>query len=361
MEAGLVSVMMPAYNAETYIGMAIESVLAQTYPHWELIVVNDGSADGTGPVAESFADPRVRVYHRPNGGEAAARNFALDQMRGEFVAFLDADDLFLPEHLALTVAHLQRHPEHGGVYTDGHYCDGAGVRLEKLSSHRRGPFTGDIFAEVVRASDVFGPPICVVLRRQVVVAHDLRFDPEIVIGPDWDFLTRFAAVTHFGYVDQATCRYRVHQTNVTVRTDARRRALYLARCREKAIHLPRFAECPVDVQVAAFYDLLVEQLAGYPERQSQATAWPQFALLPRNEQARLLRLMASQALLRRGDRQAVARWLAEARRLNPADVQAALLSAFFQFNPRLCRLLLTFKQAVTRRGGPPLTPFGKLS
>ncbi len=99
MEPGLVSVMMPAYNAERYIRPAMESLLAQTYSRWELIVVNDGSKDATAAIARSFDDPRIRVIDQPNGGEASARNTALRTMRGEFVAFLDADDAYLPEHL----------------------------------------------------------------------------------------------------------------------------------------------------------------------------------------------------------------------------------------------------------------------
>ena len=96
---GCVSVMMPAFNAERFIGRAIGSLRAQTFTDWELIVVDDGSTDATGAIARSAGDPRIRVIRQDNRGEAAARNVALAASTGEYVAFLDADDAFLADHL----------------------------------------------------------------------------------------------------------------------------------------------------------------------------------------------------------------------------------------------------------------------
>ncbi len=109
-QQGLVSIMMPAFNAEQYIAQAIDSVLAQTYQNWELIIVNDGSSDRTPTILAEYTDPRIRVIHQSNGGEAIARNTALRHMRGEFVAYLDADDAFLEHHLELGIAYLAAHP-----------------------------------------------------------------------------------------------------------------------------------------------------------------------------------------------------------------------------------------------------------
>jgi glycosyltransferase involved in cell wall biosynthesis len=358
----LVSVMMPAYNAEHFIGQAIESVVAQTYPHWELIIVNDGSSDRTGEVALRYADPRICVLHKPNGGEASARNLALSQMMGTLVAFLDADDEFLPDHLEAAVNYLEIYPNRGGVYTDGYYVDGADQRLGRLSQHRRGPFEGDIFEQVVRASDVFGPPICTVLRRDKIAAHQLAFDTSIRIGPDWDFLTRYAEVAEFGFLTQATCLYRVHQTNVTVTTQPGRRKLSIARCREKAIKLTRFRQCSVETRAYAFYDLLVNLLTGFPERQTAISEWPEFKELPAREQARLLRLMASQAILH-GDSQLdageIRSWLQRAQKLNPADLRGWLLSNLYQLSPPLCQRLLRTRQAV-QSPLKAVSPFGQL-
>jgi len=106
MQSELVSIMMPAFNAERYIRQAIESILAQRYPSWELVVVNDGSTDSTPKIIAGFSDPRIRIYHQENGGEASARNSALEHSNGKYLAFLDADDLYLPNHLDETIAYL---------------------------------------------------------------------------------------------------------------------------------------------------------------------------------------------------------------------------------------------------------------
>lgn len=108
----LVSIVMPAYNAGRYLGSAIESVLAQTWPHWELLVVNDASKDDTAEIALRYQqqDTRIRVLQQPvNQGVAAARNRALAEARGEFIAFLDSDDLWLPEKLSLQLDFLRKH------------------------------------------------------------------------------------------------------------------------------------------------------------------------------------------------------------------------------------------------------------
>src|ERR1700744_5385897 len=101
--AELISIIMPAYNAENFIGSAIESVLDQTYLNWELIVVNDGSTDQTAAIVETFAasDKRIKCISQPNMRQGAARNTGIKNSRGDLIAFLDADDLWLPGKLEL--------------------------------------------------------------------------------------------------------------------------------------------------------------------------------------------------------------------------------------------------------------------
>ncbi|MHB1415265.1 MAG: glycosyltransferase family 2 protein [Chloroflexota bacterium] len=352
MKPGLASIMMPAYNAEQYIERAIASIFAQSYTHWELIVIDDGSTDRTANVVEGFDDARIRLIRHENKGEAGARNTALEHVHGEFLAFLDADDAYLPHHLEVTVGYLQAHPDCGGVYTDGYYCDETGTRMQTLSSRRRGPFEGRVFEQAVRASDLFGPPVCVVLRRELIEQHNLRFDEDIVIGPDWDFLTRYADLATFGYVSQPTCLYRVHRDNITNRTGSRKRALDMARCRAKAIKMEGFRSCSVGTRTAVFYDLLVNLLRGLPERQSEVVEWSEFRELPREAQARLLRLMASKSIIEGVEDTCVKDWLRQSRRLNASDTRCALLSAVYAISPSLCKTLLRLR---TRRQVDPLS------
>ena len=106
MNNNLVSIITPLYNGERFVGQTIESVMAQTYPEWEMIIINDGSKDNSLAVAESYAakDPRIHVFSQPNGGCAAARNHGLREATGRYYAFLDSDDYwdptFLEEQLA---------------------------------------------------------------------------------------------------------------------------------------------------------------------------------------------------------------------------------------------------------------------
>lgn len=358
-QPGLVSIMMPAYNAEQFIAQAVESVLAQTYQNFELIIVNDGSTDSTPSLVCEYDDSRIRVIHQSNGGEASARNTALRHMRGEYIAFLDADDVFLERHIELCVTYLQIHSEYAGVYSDGFHCDTQGNRLQPLSSNRRGPFEGFIFEEIARASDVFGPPTCVMIRRALVTRYHLEFDSDIVIGPDWDFFTQFAELGYFGYIPDHTCLYRVHQTNITLRTTLEKRRLSLARCREKVIKLDAFPTLKDETRTAVFYDLLVNLLVGHPRRQDEVTAGREFNNLPEPEQARLLRLMASKAVLNGQQGEHIHAWLRRSRELNPADRRGAIISGLYQLHPAVCRLFLSIRERF-QPGQKETSPFGRL-
>ena len=352
----LVSILMPAYNAAAFIGEAIGSVLAQTEPRWELLIVDDGSTDRTAAIAAGFPDPRIRLFTQPNGGEAAARNTALRHARGSHIAFLDADDVFLPGHLETALALLSARPANSGVYSDGFYVDARGTRLAPLSSRRRGTFEGDVFEQTVRASDALSPPCCIVLKAESIGRARLEFDTGLQFGVDWDFLTRFAEHGRFLYADRPTCLYRVHQTNLSRRVAGRDRDPSHARCREKAIRLPRFPECSLSTRAYAFYDLLVALLDGQPARQAAITEWPQFRALPVKEQARLWRLMASHAVVGGGGRAWVEGCLARSAVLDPADRRGSAVNLLFRAAPRLCRLALKLRRFPNARPSAAFPP-----
>jgi glycosyltransferase involved in cell wall biosynthesis len=117
-EPGLVSVVVPTYNRAHVVGLAIDSILAQSYDRLEVIVIDDGSQDNTLAVVAKYDDPRVRYFRTENGGMSAARNRGLAQARGEFIAFLDSDDTWFPWKLAAQIEILRREPEVGAVWSD---------------------------------------------------------------------------------------------------------------------------------------------------------------------------------------------------------------------------------------------------
>jgi glycosyltransferase involved in cell wall biosynthesis len=359
MDPGLVSVMMPVYNGERYIGQAIESLLVQSYSNWELIVVNDGSTDRTAENINGFHDARIRLFDQSNSGEAAARNLALKYIRGKYLAFLDADDVYLRNHLAVSVHYLDQYPNRDGVYTDGNYCDQNGNRLKSLQSRRRGPFQGKVFEEAIRSSDMFGPPVCVVLRTKIIARYDLKFDTDIIIGPDWDFFVQYSAVADFGYIDEKTCLYRVHPNNITARIGLEKRALELAKCRKKAIKMREFSTCSLKIRSFIFYDLLVNLLTGFPVQQTEITYWPEFTELPLEQQSRMLRLMASKAIIYDHKNPHVGDWLRRSQDLFPADNRGAMISTIYEVSPFLCGLLLRIRR-IGQKDPLKIPPFADL-
>lgn len=126
-EHPLVSVIIPVYNGGRFLRAALESVFAQTYHAFEVIVVDDGSVDDSGVIARSF--PEVHYIHQTNQGVAAARNHGLEVARGEFFAFLDQDDLWKPEKLEVQMDHLLSHPDLGYTLTQQQYFLDPGATL----------------------------------------------------------------------------------------------------------------------------------------------------------------------------------------------------------------------------------------
>jgi len=358
-EPNLVSVMMPAYNGEAYVDKAIDSLLAQHYTRWELIVIDDGSTDRTAEIVESYSDKRLRLYHQVNGGEASARNAALRCINGEFIAFLDTDDLFLPNHLEVAVDHFSAHQNTDAIYTDGYYIDAHGNRLDRISSRRRGPFRGNIYPQVLRASDVFGPPLCLVLRREPILEHGTFYDETIGLGTDWDFAIRFSEKAWFEPIEEITCQYRVHDSNLTLMTPSQARKRGRILCRQKAIKMEAFATCALDIRVYAFFDLLVNLLSGEPERQATITQWPEFQDLPAAEKARLYRLIAGRGLRLGIEKMYVDRWFHQAFRLNSLDPRNVLLFLSYSLSPQICRLILQSRSAF-HQSHKAQSPFGLL-
>ncbi len=115
----LVSIIMPSYNSSKTIEVSIDSVLAQSYSNWELLITDDSSSDNTVEIIESYKDPRIRLYrHDSNQGTGAARNNSIRIAKGEYIAFLDSDDLWLPEKLAKQISFMQTN---GYKFTYSHY------------------------------------------------------------------------------------------------------------------------------------------------------------------------------------------------------------------------------------------------
>ncbi|MGL5192288.1 MAG: glycosyltransferase family 2 protein, partial [Chroococcales cyanobacterium] len=127
----LVSVVVPAYNVSRTIRETLDSILTQTFPEFELIIINDGSTDNTLQVIEEVQDPRIQVFSYENGGLPEARNRGIARATGEFITFMDADDLWTPDKLEGQVAALQQNPKAGLAYSWTCFMDSEGKSFSK--------------------------------------------------------------------------------------------------------------------------------------------------------------------------------------------------------------------------------------
>ncbi len=220
-----VSIIVPAYNGARLIGPTLDSIQAQTFVNWELVVYDDGSTDATFEVARSRDDPRIKVIRGSNAGVAAARNrgFALTDPRSAFVIFLDHDDVWEPEALELLVGLLDSHPEYGSAHSlarcidvDGRLVVGDDLELwmRKREVLRNGrivtlaPHEPTTFAALAFQNWVVTPGTQLI--RRDVVERVGGFDAETTPADDWDMAIRVSRVGDIGCVGHALLRWRRH-------------------------------------------------------------------------------------------------------------------------------------------------------
>jgi glycosyltransferase involved in cell wall biosynthesis len=208
MTGALVSVVIPVFNGERYLGEALESVLAQTYRPVEVIVVDDGSTDGSAAIARSFQG--VRVLEQARGGPAVARNAGAVDSTGEFLAFHDADDLLPEDKLERQIGHLLEHPEVGCVLGRQELMLEPGVELPEWA--KLDPGFAERRPDIVELGAV--PLISMVMRRSLFVACG-GFDPAYVHGEDADFLLRARERAPVVTLDSVVLRRRVHSGNLS--------------------------------------------------------------------------------------------------------------------------------------------------
>lgn len=214
------SVIVPAYNAAAYVAEAVDSVLAQDYAQVEVIVVNDGSKDNTLDVLRGYGD-RIRVIDQANAGPPRARNAGLAEVRGEFVAFLDADDIWLPTKLSAQVAHLRANPDVGTVFTRWHVWapDADGVfRIPEVSPVPvpGGPVvperSGWMYTRLLLECHLL---TTTVMMRMSMVDEIGGFDVDLFNGDDYDFWLRASRAAKVDKLDGIGAYYRVVQGSVS--------------------------------------------------------------------------------------------------------------------------------------------------
>lgn len=200
----LISVIVPVFNGETFIRATIESVLNQTFSDLEVIVIDDGSQDSTVEIVSSFQDARLKQYSYENSGASVSRNRGIAHAIGEFVSFLDADDLWTPDKLEAQFLALKEHPEAAVAYSWVDYIDQSGKFLW-AGNHLT--INGDIH-EALLIHNVLENGSNPLIRRQAL-AEVGDFNPQLSNAEDWDMLLRLAARYQFVAVPFPHVLYRV--------------------------------------------------------------------------------------------------------------------------------------------------------
>jgi glycosyltransferase involved in cell wall biosynthesis len=206
----LISVIIPVYNGEKTIRETIESVLSQTFRDFELIILNDGSQDSTLEVVSSIQDSRLKVFSHPNAGLAASRNRGTFHAVGEYISFIDADDLWTPDKLETQLKALQDNPEAAVAYSWTNYIDESGQFL------RRGGYltaNGDVYAKLL-VVDFLENGSNPLIRRQALIQVG-GFDESLPAAEDWDILLRLAAQYSFVAVPYPQILYRVSANSMS--------------------------------------------------------------------------------------------------------------------------------------------------
>jgi len=194
----LVSIIIPAYNAERFIKRVLESALAQTYKNIEIIVIDDGSTDKTAEIVKNYKDPRIIYLYQKNQGQGPARNNGIKKSQGEYITFLDADDYYFPEKVEKQVRFLENHPEYQAVYCNAlhFYSDNPTVFFKKKGNFH----SGDIFKDLLESSYI-NPNTIMVYRKVLDKAglfNENRYYPE-----DWELWLKISrAGFKFGYLDE---------------------------------------------------------------------------------------------------------------------------------------------------------------
>lgn len=219
----LVSVVIPNHNYAAFVTEAVESALAQTHRNLEVIVVDNGSTDNSLQVLRRFGN-RIRLIAQENRGQSGARNRGIEESRGEWVAFCDADDAWLPRKIELQLAAATR-PEVGLVYTGHQITDARLSPLQEIMPSHRGRLL-PLFAEGVAAVIPAGES-CVMIRRRCLDTVGL-FDPQLSISAGFDMYRRICQHFEVEVVAEALTLYRQHGANTSRRIEPYARDYFYA-------------------------------------------------------------------------------------------------------------------------------------
>lgn len=203
-----VSVLIPAYNSEKYIGEAIQSILNQTFTDFELLVLDDGSADNTWLEMQKFEDNRIQLLKNEiNQGISFSRNKLMDNAKGEYLAWLDADDIALPERLAIQTKFMDENPD-VGVCGSWYESFGSGSSIVKIPTSHKEIQCRNLFHCNISQSTV----IC---RKNILYKHHLKYDINQNIGPDYELYIQLSSFGLLINLPLVLIKVRLHSKSIS--------------------------------------------------------------------------------------------------------------------------------------------------
>lgn len=206
-----ISINIPCFNSEKFIKETLESVLKQTFKDFEIVIMDDGSDDNTKDIICSFNDSRIRYFYKNNEGLSITRNRAIHASSGEYIAFLDHDDLWLPQKLEKQLNIFQINQNIGLVFSDAYILKN-GARQKASYFERCQPKKGFIFEDLLFESSNFIPLSSVVTRKEVFEKIGF-FNPAFKLGEELELFLRASQHYAFDYADEPLITYRLHEGN----------------------------------------------------------------------------------------------------------------------------------------------------
>ncbi len=212
----LISVITPTYNRADFLGEAIDSMLAQTYDHFEMIIVDDGSTDDTRALVERYqSDPRIRYFYQENQGQSVARNQGIAASKGQYICFLDSDNAWLPVRLERSIEAFRQNPSADIVYADNITIDEHGQEVGRDDMSR---YSGRITYHLLK--DNFVSINTCIIRRYCFEAMG-GFSPDDRLAEDYGLWLRFSTRYNFRYIPEFWSKYRVMDDQISSDKDKR--------------------------------------------------------------------------------------------------------------------------------------------
>lgn len=244
MEKPIVSIIIPAYNAEKYIKQTIESAIGQTYKNIEVIVIDDGSKDGAAEIVKSFGDQRIIYIFQENKGQSAARNSGIKIAKGKYISFLDSDDLFLPQKIERQVDFLESNPDCGVCYSKIYHF--FSDQPEKLYYNPIPNYSGYIFDKLLTHSVV--NPLAAVMRKEYLDKYGGFKEDWRRCDEQYLWLKMAFNKVKFCYLDEVLGHYRINRESMSNQN------VYVVETMEKFLELLDIVESWLGQEESRKYD-----------------------------------------------------------------------------------------------------------